>query len=483
MNTNRRQFLRTSAAYAVGFAGLRTLVNPAFGDSLSPSSASQIGYGELVSNLSGLLDLPKGFSYQVIGEVGQKMDDGLLLSAMPDGMATFPGPNGLTLIVRNHENTPMKDGPFGKGGKLDEERYAKVDASKLYDDGQGELPCTGGTTTVVYDTKNQKVVKQFQSLAGTERNCAGGPTPWGTWISCEETVDKPGVILEGDKGAKFTKAHGYNFEVPATAEIGMADPIPLVAMGRFRHEAIAVDPVSGVILQTEDMDDGAFYRFLPNKPGKNGEAADLQAGGKLQALMIVDHPSIDTRNWKGNQTVKVGDKFDVRWVDLQEVESPDDTLRYQAFEKGCARFARGEGIWYTTKQDGSDKGEFYFACTSGGDKENGQIWRYTPSSQEGEWGEKTEPGTLELFLEPNDSNLIENADNLTVANWGDLIVCEDRKGPIVRLVGVTPDGQCYTFANNHVGGEFAGVCFSPDGSTLFVNLQSVGKTVAITGPW
>ena len=369
------------------------------------------------------------------------------------------------------------------GGKIDAERYAKVDASKLYDDGMGELPCAGGTTTVVYDTKNQKVVKQFQSLAGTERNCAGGPTPWGSWISCEETVDKPGVILEGDKESKFTKAHGYNFEVPASAEIGLADPIPLVAMGRFRHEAIAVDPNSGAIYQTEDMDDGAFYRFLPNQPGKNGEAADLQAGGKLQALMMVDHSSIDTRNWKGNQSVNVGDRFAVRWIDLEDVESPDDTLRYQAFEKGGARFARGEGIWYTTKQDGTDKGEIYFACTSGGNEGKGQIWRYTPSPFEGEAGESKEPGTLELFLEPNDSNLIENADNLTVANWGDLIVCEDRSGPTVRLVGVTPEGQCYTFANNHVGGEFAGVCFSPDGSTLFVNLQSVGKTVAITGPW
>lgn len=480
MNTNRRQFLKTSAAYAVGFAGLRSHVNPVLASSVS---ADGIGYGDLVTDPAGMLDLPEGFSYKVIGEVGQMMDDGLLLSSAPDGMAAFDGPDGLTLIVRNHENTPLKQGPYGKDGNINQDLYSKIDSSKLYDDGHGELPCIGGTTTVVFDTKTQKVVRQFQSLGGTERNCAGGPTPWGSWITCEETVDKPGTIYEGDRESKFTKAHGYNFEVPATADINLVDAVPLVDMGRFRHEAVAVDPVSGAIYETEDINDGAFYRFLPNKPGKNGEAADLQAGGKLQGLMVVDHPSMDTRNWHGNQTINVGDKFAVRWIDLEDVESPDDTLRYQAYDKGCARFTRGEGIWYTTQHSDSDKGEFYFACTSGGAKSMGQIWRYVPSPFEGEAGEAEQPGTLELFLEPNDSNLIQNADNLTVSNWGDLIVCEDRQGPVVRLVGVTPDGQCYTFANNHVYGEFAGVCFSPNGTTLFVNLQTVGKTLAITGPW
>ena len=115
MNTTRRQFLRTSAAYAVAFAGLRSLVNPAFGKSIPTINPREVGYGKLLPNASGLLDLPEGFSYQVIGEIGQKMDDGLLLSSKPDGMATFPGPDGLTLIVRNHENTPLKDGPFGFG--------------------------------------------------------------------------------------------------------------------------------------------------------------------------------------------------------------------------------------------------------------------------------------------------------------------------------------------------------------------------------
>jgi secreted PhoX family phosphatase len=125
----------------------------------------------------------------------------------------------------------------------------------------------------------------------------------------------------------------------------------------------------------------------------------------------------------------------------------------------------------------------YFACTNGGAKRIGQIWRYVPSRLEGRRGEVDVMGTLELFIEPNNSALVENADNLTVAPWGDLIVCEDRSGDEVRLVGVTPTGRLYTFARHHRHCEFAGVTFSPDGLTLFVNVQGAGLTIAIAGPW
>ena len=125
----------------------------------------------------------------------------------------------------------------------------------------------------------------------------------------------------------------------------------------------------------------------------------------------------------------------------------------------------------------------YFACTNGGDARKGQIWRYVPSPYEGTSRESEEPGTVELFIEPNDGSLVQNADNLTAAPWGDLIVCEDATGEDY-LVGVTPAGETYKFAHNQAGpGEFAGSCFSPDGTTLFVNMQLQGLTVAITGPW
>ena len=110
--------------------------------------------------------------------------------------------------------------------------------------GSGELPCLGGTTTLVYDTRTQTLEKHFLSLIGTIRNCAGGLTPWNTWITCEETMQKAEGTYDAD--------HGYNFEVPASADIGLADPIPLKAMGRFNHEAVAVDPKTGIVYETED---------------------------------------------------------------------------------------------------------------------------------------------------------------------------------------------------------------------------------------
>lgn len=112
-----------------------------------------------------------------------------------------------------------------------------------------------------------------------------------------------------------------------------------------------------------------------------------------------------------------------------------------------------------------------------------RFWSYVPSPNEGTAQEANTPGKLKLFLEPNDSALLQNADNLTVAPWGDIIICEDAAGD-ASLVGVTPAGEIYEFARN-VGtkSELAGACFSPDGSTLFVNMQTDGLTLAITGPW
>jgi hypothetical protein len=482
MLASRRQFLQTSTAYAAGFAGLRAMLDGGIARAATAAGGAPagLGYGPLVRDAAGVLDLPRGFAYRVISRTGDLMDDGLLVSSFPDGMAAFAGPAGETILVRNHESKPGDACPFGPAGGDTAERLAKVGRQRLYDDGAGVTPGAGGTSTIVYDTKSQRVVRQFQSLAGTERNCAGGPTPWGSWITCEETVDKPGFIEDAADRFTLVRDHGYNFEVPATVEVRLADPVPLVAMGRFRHEAVAVDPRTGIVYQTEDRDDGAIYRFLPNKPGAPSAGGDLRAGGRLQALAIAGRGKLDTRNWPAGvgagPTVPVGERLSVRWIDLDHPESPDDDLRARAQALGGAIFARGEGMWWAGDS-------VCFACTSGGEKQIGQLWKYTPSPAEGQPGEAADAGTLELFLEPNDSALVHNADNLTVAPWGDLVVCEDRDGEVVRLVGVTPRGECYTLAQNHKRCEFAGVTFSPDGSTLFVNVQAAGLTLAITGPW
>lgn len=456
MSSSRRKFLRHTSAWTLGFAGLQKF---SVGD-LTAAPGTTGGYGPLVKDPNKILDLPKGFQARIISRAGETMTDGFIAPGAPDGMAAFPGKGGRTVIVRNHEISPEADpktGAFGPKNEL----VSKLKDSQLYDAGPRNNPNLGGTSTLIYDTNTGKLERSFLSLAGTLRNCAGGPTPWNSWITCEETVVTRGLHCLHD--------HGFNFEVPATDQPSLANPIPLKDMGRFNHEAIAVEPKSGIVYQTEDRPDGLIYRFIPNVPGK------LAQGGRLQALAVANRRSFDTRNWN-RQIVDVGRQLDVKWIDMKDVASKSDMLRYRGSTDGAATFARGEGMWYAD-------GVIYFACTNGGQAKCGQIWKYHPSPTEGTSAESKQPGRLELFVEPNDPTLVDNADNLTVAPNGDLIVCEDGKGE-QNLVGVTPNGELFRFGHNaYNNSEFAGACFSPDGSTMFVNIQRPGYTLAITGPW
>jgi len=464
--TSRRDFLKVCGAVGLGFIGLRAFLNEqsATGGSTLAHANAAFGYGDLIPDPDKIFDLPRGFSYRVISRQGEEMSDGLVVPGAFDGMCAFAGKNGKTILVRNHE-IEVGEGAWGK----DAARLTPALAAKLYDAGKQNNPGAGGTTTVVYDAKTGKTEKQFLSLAGTHRNCAGGPTPWGSWISCEETSVRAGEF--------YTQDHGYNFEVSASAEGGLVAPIPLREMGRFRHEAVAVHAKSGIVYQTEDENEGLIYRFLPNVKGV------LHKGGNLQMLKIKNQASADTRNWEKND-FKVGEKIPVEWIDCENSEDHNNDLRLRGFDNGAARFARGEGMWAATDKKG---GAIYFVCTNGGQKQKGQIWRYFPSQFEGTSKEKDAPAMLELFSEPNDGNIVENADNLTVAPWGDVILCEDSvrdENPGQWLIGVTPRGGHYRLGRNAFNNaELAGVTFSPEGSTLFVNIYNPGHTLAITGPW
>ncbi len=461
MNNTRREFIRTTSLASLGFLGLSQCVLSGCKLTTDPV----VGFGSLIPREGDILSLPKGFTAKVISRKGDMMTDGLFSPGNHDGMGIFKSADGKIILVRNHELTPgsFGEGPFQyQSGLID-----KIGRNKFYDfAGGGDMICVGGTTTMVYDEASQKVETEYLSLVGTVRNCSGGKTPWNTWITCEETADKKGT------GAKeLEKDHGYNFEVPATASIGITDPLPLRAMGRFVHESAAVHPDTGIVYQTEDEGEGLFYRFLPDTPGS------LHKGGKLQCLVINEWKSGDTRNYKDyKDRLPEGKKFDVSWIDLDDVEAPDNDLRLRGHQKGAAIFSSGEGMVY-------GKGELFFTCSSGGSINNGQIFRYIPSPYEGQSREKDAPGKLELFIESRSNDTFRYCDNITVAPWGDVVICEDSND--ARIIGITPAGKAYIIAQNigYRDSEFAGPVFSPSGKTLFVNIQSPGLTLAITGPW
>ncbi|MDZ8056377.1 MAG: alkaline phosphatase PhoX [Aulosira sp. ZfuVER01] len=451
MSLSRRNFFKLAGASAVGVSMLSPL-EALYARVANGQVAGGTGFGPLAPKLpenadelqgvilggidlgtTPILQLPRGFNYTAISVRGQAMNDGGTVPGSHDGMAAFPGPKNTTILVRNHEVSALGSNPV------------RVPQSKLYD------RLGGGTTNIVVGP-DRRVIKHFASLGGTIRNCAGGPTPWGTWITCEEDVTLP-----SPGGA--TKRHGYNFEVPATDEIKVVDPVPLVAMGRFNHEAVAVDPETGWVYQTEDKGDSCFYRFRPYQKG------NLQSGGVLEALVVVGAPRDTRKKYLGYKNIELS----TTWVPINNVDPNTDSgsasVRGQAQAQNAAIFARGEGAWY-------DNGVIYFNCTNGGDAGFGQVFAYNPSR-----------GTLTLVVESPAQSVLDFPDNITVAPFGDLILCEDGEGDSY-IVGVNQSGELYQFAKNNINdSEYAGACFSPDGKTLFVNIQTPGITCAIWGPW
>jgi len=444
---DRRRFLgATASAFAALAASGCMTRGPATTARAPATGGSFAGYGALVPDPAGFLDLPEGFSYRVISRLGDAMDDGGTVPDRADGMGCFDLGNGEIALVRNHELQPQHDagGPIAKG-------FGK----------RNGVFVPGGTTNIVLDAQTLAVKRQFRSLGGTIRNCSGGVTPWGTWLTCEEAPTGPGQRY----GDGLERNHGWVFEVPASAR-GLVDPVPLTAMGRFNHEAAAVDPATGIVYMTEDRDDSVLYRFLPNVPGR------LAEGGRLQA-MVIDGLS-DTRNWD-TPAMPVGQSYRVSWVDLDDVEAPADDLRLRAAAKGAGLIARGEGLHMGVSRSGSD----IFACaTNGGAKQLGQILKLTP-------GLAGAPDRIELFFESESTDQFNYGDNLTVAPNGHLIVCEDQYTDVVdnHIRGITPDGNAYAFARLRTQTELAGGCFSPDGKVLFVNAYGPTATLAIAGPW
>jgi secreted PhoX family phosphatase len=450
MSISRRQLLTGGAA----FAALVSLRRMGLGEALARSAAYH-PYGLLVSDPAGILDLPDGYRYTIVNRLGDTMSDGTATPPRPDGMAAFAGAGGTTILVRNHEMTVSTTADNG----------VRIPSTLRYDAGRGGF-VRGGTTTLVVSSTNT-VLGSYATLGGTVRNCAGGATPWGSWITCEETTLTP------EEDARHAKRHGYCFEIPSGLQ-GPVDPVPLTAMGRFSHEAVCVDAATGAVYETEDVNLSSFYRFTPFRNG------DLAAGGVLEAMRLVDFP----RGVSTDIGFPFRVPFDVEWV---KVPNPDpgrtDTpVATQAQEAGAAVIRRGEGIAWNPFDE-----SFYFTATDGGAARSGQVFRFAPRA-----GAKQQ-GTLELVLEaaaPDSGRAVnewEWPDNITVTPWGDLVLCKDGPGT-QYLYMVTSERRVFRFARNALNGtEFAGCCFSPDGKTLFVNIYGndtlPGLTLAITGPW
>ena len=468
IKTDRRSFLTKGAAGGLWIASLQHFA--ARGAYADPTATGQSPYGPVSPKLDGttglpLILLPEGFSYWSFSWTGQQMSDGVPCPNLHDGMAvvdewhgSLPGidpiDDGATrlVLVRNHET--------GGGAP-----YVNRPEITYRNDG------AGGTTNLIFNVTTGLFERAWSTLAGTIRNCAGGVTPWATWITCEETT---------------LPFHGWNFEVGS--EIG--DPTPLVDMGRFSHEALMVDPLTGYVYETEDSDDCGFYKFVPNRK------ANLKAGGTLYMLKVKGASNVDLGASYG-----IGHTWDVEWVLIDDPTSAPVSVFQQGYAKGAAKFRRLEGCWWG-ERGRANVG--YFLSTdggwpvSGGSRGEGQVFEYDPYNE-----------TLKLIYEVTSAQHLENPDNMVVTPRNGLLFCEDNANadvirPGERLVGMAFDGSTFTFAVNNINftqpgfgapphpgiapvdhrtNEWAGACYSPDGKWLFANIQTPGVTFAITGPW
>ncbi|MBP2402226.1 putative phosphatase [Streptomyces netropsis] len=479
MTISRRDFAKRSAytgagVALVGSAGVLAtapgaLAADAAGETGADDAAElgrrKLGYGPLVADPKGLLALPAGFSYRVITRTGvTKLESGEPTPSNHDGTAAFAGSRGSILLVNNHE--------LG-GARTKWPHPVPLAPGLVYD------PAAAGGCTVVEVAGRGGHVAEWVGIAGTSTNCAGGSTPWGTWLTCEETEDKA-----GKNG--MTKDHGYVFEVDPKDRRAGRDPRPIKALGRYAHEAVVVDPKRGHLYLTEDASgpNGLFFRWTPPQGFQHGRGrlrTLADEAGSLEAFKCFDSGGrfVDDLS----RATETGTVYGVDWVEVPDRDAKSVSVRKQFKDGEVTRARKLEGMWWG---DGGVYVVASFAREESPAPHDGQVWFYNPRRR-----------TLTLKVRfgvnasPERDGALDGPDNITVSPYGGLVIAEDGNG-VQHLFGATDDGRTYPIARNELNigsadkpeySEFTGVTFSPDGRTLFANLQDPGIMLAITGPW
>ncbi|MFB7668799.1 alkaline phosphatase PhoX [Kitasatospora sp. NPDC056138] len=477
MPLSRRDFVNRSTLLGAGVlvAGSAEVLASAPGAIAAPAggeaaaargSGTALGYGPLVADPKGLLALPRGFSYRVITHTGKtRLVTGESTPSNHDGTAAFAGHRGSTLLVNNHElKGPRAGWPYP----------VPLLEGHVYD------PGAAGGCTVVEVRDHGRQVTEWVGIAGTSTNCAGGRTPWGTWLSGEETEDRA-----GQNG--MTKDHGYVFEVDPYDQSANRDPQPVKALGRYAHEAVVVDERRGHLYLTEDASNpnGLLFRWTPPAGFRHGKgrlrtlAADA---GVLEAFKVFDSHGKPVDDL--SRASVIGTTYGVDWVKVPDRDARTTSVRKQFKDGEITRARKLEGMWW-------GDGGFYFvssfARSESPVQHDGQVWFYNPSRR---------TVTLKVLLGVNpdpagDHGNFDGPDNITVSPYGGLVIAEDGEG-VQHLFGTTDDGRTFPIARNELNigtaekpefSEFTGVTFSEDGDTLFANIQEPGIMLAITGPW
>ncbi len=493
MSLSRRSLLGTSvltggAALAASVAGgAPALAGP--GASLaSRASTSARSFPRLESAPGDLLALPKGFRYEVVSVSGQTdIHDGAgrLIGKTPER------PDGTTAVVAGSRLRLVQNHEAGPGA----EHAVPLVAGTVYDPG-----ALGGGCTVVETTRNGHRLSEWVGLSGTMSNCAGGPTPWGSWLTCEETEAKAGT-------GTLEKDHGYVFEVFADAPAKQA-PMPIAAWGRAPHEAVVVEPSRTRVYLTEDASGptGLLYRWsAPAGYRLRPHIAETLKpnDGRLEAMAVLSGDGSVLPDLAYVTAAQIGRAWKTRWVTVPDRHATTTSLRKQ-FDAGAVTHSKKlEGAW------GNRTGLYFVSSFAFGasdlpanaTKHDGQLWFYEYATQTltlkayFPYNEllHSETPDWESTFGPSLDLAFDGPDGCHVSPYGSLVLTEDG-ATANHLLSWTEATGAQAIARNlivlekstlggNVYSEMTGPTFSPDGSTLFANVQEPGHVFAIKGPW